>query len=79
VSTTCGWIRSAERHGIATCHVEDVEIVECGVDAPPRNLLLHERALPRLPGAAHDNGGHHLQPFAERRSRDPREHFFIMP
>ena len=68
-----------ERHGIATCHVEYIEVVERGVDAPPRNLLLHERALTRLPGAAHDNGGHHLQPFAERRSREPRQCCFFHP
>jgi hypothetical protein len=30
-----------ERHGIATCHVENIEVVERGVAAPHRHLLLH--------------------------------------
>ena len=60
-----------EAQGVAPGHVEDVEIVERRVDAAAGGRPLHERALTRLPGAADDNGGHHREPFAERRSREP--------
>ena len=64
-------------HWVAPDEVTDIEIVERGIVPLPCHRLLHERALTRLTGPAHDHGGHHPQPLAERPRGQSRKCVFI--